>query len=63
MNKDLSKKSNTANSNSHDPLNQYMREIGKIKLLTKEEEKKLAEAIKEGDPRAVQEWFAETSNM
>jgi RNA polymerase primary sigma factor len=32
-----------------------MREIGKIKLLTKEEEKILAEAIKQGDPKAVQE--------
>jgi RNA polymerase primary sigma factor len=51
----LSKKSSAANSNSHDPLNQYMREIGKIKLLTKEEEIKLAEAIKQGDPKAVQE--------
>jgi RNA polymerase primary sigma factor len=55
MDKNLSKKSSTANSNSHDSLNQYMREIGKIKLLTKEEEIKLAEAIKQGDPKAVQE--------
>ena len=50
-----SKISSTENNNSHDPLNQYMREIGKIKLLTKEEEIKLAEAIKQGDPKAVQE--------
>jgi RNA polymerase primary sigma factor len=50
-----SQKSSAENSNSHDPLNQYMREIGKIKLLTKEEEVKLAEAIKQGDPKAVQE--------
>jgi RNA polymerase primary sigma factor len=55
MDRNLSKKSSTENSNSHDPLNQYMREIGKIKLLTKEEEIKLAEAIKQGDPKAVQE--------
>ena len=55
MDRNLSKKSSTANSNSHDPLNQYMRDIGKIKLLTKEEEKILAEAIKQGDPKAVQE--------
>jgi RNA polymerase primary sigma factor len=55
MDRNLSKKSSTANSNSHDPLNQYMREIGKIKLLTKEEEIKLAEAIKQGDPKAIQE--------
>jgi RNA polymerase primary sigma factor len=50
-----SKKSSAANNNSHDPLNQYMREIGRIKLLTKEEEIKLAEAIKQGDPKAIQE--------
>jgi RNA polymerase primary sigma factor len=55
MDRNLSKKPSTSNSNSHDPLNQYMREIGKIKLLTKEEEIKLAEAIKQGDPKAVQE--------
>jgi RNA polymerase primary sigma factor len=55
MAKNPSKKSSTANNNSHDPLNQYMREIGKIKLLTKEEEIKLAESIKLGDPKAVQE--------
>jgi RNA polymerase primary sigma factor len=55
MHRNLSKQSSTTNSNSHDPLNQYMREIGKIKLLTKEEEIKLAEAIKHGDPKAVQE--------
>lgn len=50
-----SKKSSAANSSSHDSLNQYMREIGKIKLLTREEEIKLAGAIKQGDPKAVQE--------
>jgi RNA polymerase primary sigma factor len=50
-----SKKSNATNSSSHDSLNQYMREIGKIKLLTREEEIKLAGAIKQGDPKAVQE--------
>ena len=50
-----SKTSSAANSSSHDSLNQYMREIGKIKLLTREEEIKLAGAIKQGDPKAVQE--------
>lgn len=50
-----SKKSSAANNSSHDSLNQYMREIGKIKLLTREEEIKLAGAIKQGDPKAVQE--------
>jgi RNA polymerase primary sigma factor len=49
------KKSSVANNSSHDSLNQYMREIGKIKLLTKEEEIKLAESIKQGDPKAIQE--------
>jgi RNA polymerase primary sigma factor len=53
--KPASKKTSAADNNSHDPLNQYMREIGKIKLLTREEEIKLAEAIKQGDPKAVQE--------
>ncbi|MBN4079892.1 RNA polymerase sigma factor RpoD/SigA [bacterium AH-315-C08] len=55
MVKNPSKKSSATNSSSHDSLNQYMREIGKIKLLTREEEIKLAEAIKQGDPKAVQE--------
>ena len=50
-----SNKSSAANSSSHDSLNQYMREIGKIKLLTREEEIKLAGAIKQGDLKAVQE--------
>ena len=40
---------------SHDPLTQYMAEIGKIKILTREEEIELAEQIKAGDPKAIQE--------
>jgi RNA polymerase primary sigma factor len=39
----------------HDPLTQYMAEIGKIKILNREEEIKLAEFIKAGDPKAIQE--------
>ena len=55
MVRNLSKKSSAVNCSSNDSLNQYMREIGKIKLLTREEEIKLAGAIKQGDPKAVQE--------
>jgi RNA polymerase primary sigma factor len=40
---------------NHDPLTQYMAEIGKIKILTREEEIKLGEHIKSGDPKAIQE--------
>ena len=40
---------------NHDPLTQYMEEISKIKVLTREEEIKLAESIKSGDPKALQE--------
>ena len=40
---------------NHDPLTQYIAEIGKIKTLTQEEEIKLAEYIKAGDPQAIQE--------
>ena len=40
---------------NHDPLTQYMEEISRIKILTREEEIKLATSIKAGDPRAIQE--------
>lgn len=40
---------------NHDPLTQYMEEISKIRVLTREEEIKLAESIKAGDPKAIQE--------
>ena len=40
---------------NHDPLTQYMAEIGRIKILTREEEVKLAKSIKAGDPKAIQE--------
>ncbi|MEK9629374.1 MAG: RNA polymerase sigma factor RpoD/SigA [Nitrospinota bacterium] len=55
MAKNPSKKNDSMVRGSPDPLNQYMKEISQIKLLTKEEEIKLAEAIKEGDPKAIQE--------
>ena len=40
---------------NHDPLTQYMEEISKIRVLTREEEIKLAESMKAGDPKAIQE--------
>jgi RNA polymerase primary sigma factor len=40
---------------NHDPLTQYMEEISRIKVLTREEEVKLATSIQSGDPRAIQE--------
>ena len=40
---------------NHDPLTQYMEEISKIRVLTREEEIKLAESMKAGDPKALQE--------
>lgn len=40
---------------NHDPLNQYMEEISRIKILTREEEVELATSIKDGDPKAIQE--------
>ncbi len=55
MAKNPSKKDSSVSNGSHDPLSQYMREIGKIKLLSKEEEIELAKAIKGGDPKAIQE--------
>ena len=42
-------------STNHDSLTQYMEEISKIRILTREEEIKLAESIKAGDPKAIQE--------
>jgi RNA polymerase primary sigma factor len=40
---------------NHGPLSQYMEEISRIKILTREEEVELATAIKDGDPKAIQE--------
>ena len=50
-----SKKVGSTGNSSPDPLSQYMKEISKIKLLSKEEEIKLAKDINEGDPKAIQE--------
>lgn len=55
MAKKSSKKVSSPGNDPHDSLNQYMKEISKINLLSKEEEIKLAESIKEGDPKAIQE--------
>tara|TARA_Y100001936_G_scaffold77281_1_gene75739 strand:- start:87 stop:953 length:867 start_codon:yes stop_codon:yes gene_type:complete len=49
------KKLSPTGISSPDSLSQYMKEISKIKLLSKEEEIKLAKAIKKGDPKAIQE--------
>ena len=40
---------------NHDPLIQYMEEISRIKILSREEEIKLATSIQAGDPKAIQE--------
>ncbi len=45
----------TNKGTNHDPLTQYMEEISKIRILTREEEIKLGESIKAGDPKAIQE--------
>ena len=55
MAKKPSQKLSSTEKSSHDPLNQYMKEISKIKPLSKEEEIKLAKEIKKGDPKAIQE--------
>ena len=40
---------------AHEPLTQYMKEIGKMKLLTRDEEAELSRRIKEGDTQAMHE--------
>ena len=55
MTKKSYKKFSPTGNSLPDTLSQYMKEISKIKLLSKEEEIKLAEAIKEGDLKAIQE--------
>ena len=44
MVKNPPKKNNSASSSSHDPLQQYMKEISKIRLLSRDEEIKIAKA-------------------
>ena len=55
MIKNTSKKTNYESNPSHDPLNQYMKEINEINLLSREEEITLAKSIKQGDSKAIQE--------
>jgi len=55
MVKDTSKKTDHVSNYSHDALNQYIKEINKIKLLSREEEITLARSIKKGDSKAIQE--------
>ena len=55
MVKNPPKQNNSASNSSYDPLQQYMKEISKIRLLSRDEEIKIAKAIKQGDPKAVQE--------
>ena len=55
MVKNPPKNNNYVSSSSRDPLDQYMKEISEIKLLSRDEEIKIAKAIKQGDPKAIQE--------
>jgi RNA polymerase primary sigma factor len=55
MDKNTSKQTDYVSNYSHDPLNQYMKEINKINLLSREEEITLARSIKKGDSKAIQE--------
>jgi len=55
MVKNTSKKTDHVSNYSHDALNQYIKEINKIKLLSREEEITLARSIKKGDSKAIQE--------
>ena len=55
MVKNTSKQTDYVSNYSHDPLNQYMKEINKINLLSRDEEVALARSIKKGDSKAIQE--------
>jgi RNA polymerase primary sigma factor len=55
MLKNTLKKTGYKSNPSYDSLNQYMKEINKIKLLSREEEITLAKEISQGDSKAIQE--------
>jgi len=55
MLKNTLKKTGYKSNPSYDSLNQYMKEINKIKLLSREEEIILAKEIRQGDSKAIQE--------
>ena len=46
-----------------DPVRQYLKTIGQVRLLTMEEEQKIAKRISEGDPEAKKELVAETEKQ
>lgn len=58
MEKDLQKQleqlAKTVHKKASDPVRMYLTEIGKVALLTKEEEVSLAKRVEQGDPRAVE---------
>ena len=54
MLKNTLKKTGYKSNPSYDSLNQYMKEINKIKLLSREEEITHARSIKKGDSKAIQ---------
>ena len=45
----------TSGADITDPVRQYLKTIGQVRLLTMEEEQKIAKRISEGDPEAKKE--------